>query len=223
MVRAVLAQIVVVLLALGRGGELWAEPGPERIELPAPATSGTVSLEEALATRRSRRSVSPKALSRSTIGQLAWAAQGITLPDKGFRTAPSAGARYPLRLYVALPEGLYLYQPRGHVLLRKSARDLRKSLWKDVYTRPWLADAPAIFLIAADPRRSAEKYGKKALRFVHIEVGHAGQNLLLEATALGLHGVGVGAFHEARCKKTLGLPEAQELLYVLPVGRPPDE
>lgn len=192
-----------------------------RIKLPAAQTTSKMSLEEALLSRRSRRKVSPKALPMATVGQLLWAAQGITLPNKGFRTAPSAGARYPLRLYVLLPTGLWSYEPKGHSLLQKSSRDLRKALWEHVYSRPWLDNAPAMFLIAADYRRTEEKYGKKARRFVHIEAGHAGQNLLLQSTTLGLHGVGVGAFHPERTRKVLSLPAKQELLYVFVMGRPP--
>lgn len=195
----------------------------KRIELPAPKTTGEVSLEEALVNRRSRRRVSPEALSVETIGQLLWAAQGITLPKKGFRTAPSAGARYPLRLYVLMESGVWAYHPKDHALIRKKGKDIRKEFWEDVYGRPWLVDAPAMFLIAADYRRTEAKYGKKARRFVHMEAGHAGQNLLLQSVALGLHGVGVGAFHPERTKKTLKLPKAQELLYVLVFGNPPKQ
>lgn len=218
--RALLCLILALCLAPATAGH--AGPSPSRIELPAPDLKGTVSLEEALQSRRSRRRVSSEPLSNKTIGQLLWAAQGITLPEKGFRTAPSAGARYPLRVYVLLPSGMWAYEPRGHVLVQKSPQDLRKSFWKDVYGRPWLDSAPAIVLIAADARRTEEKYGKKARRFVDMEAGHAGQNVLLQSTVLGLHGVGVGAFHPERTKKSLMLPSPQELLYVIALGRPSD-
>jgi len=215
-----LVLVVPLLLLLGPARHsAWADK-PARITLPAPITSGDMSLEEALASRRSTRRVSSEPLSMATIGQLLWAAQGITLPSKGFRTAPSAGARYPLRLYVLLPSGLYAYQPKGHWLSQRSPKDLRSAFWKDVYTRPWLASAPAMFLIAADYRRTTEKYGRKARRFVDLEAGHAGQSLLLQSTSLGLHGVGVGAFHAQRTRKTLTLPAEQELLYVIVVGSP---
>ncbi len=119
-----------------------------------------------------------------------------------------------------MPSGMYAYQPKEHVLEQTNATDLRKEFWKNVYARPWLVDAPAMFLIAADDRRTKAKYGNKAQRFVHIEAGHAAQNLLLQSVALGLHGVGVGAFHDERSKKTLALPAEQELLYVLVFGEP---
>jgi SagB-type dehydrogenase family enzyme len=193
---------------------------PVKIKLPAAKTTGTVSLEAALAARRSNRRLAPEALPIATVGQILWAGQGVT-SKKGFRTAPSAGARYPLRVYVVLPTGLWSYQAKEHALVQRSPKDLRKDLWKDVFARPWLVDAPLMILIAADYRRTEAKYGKKARRFVHIEVGHAGQNILLQATAMGLHGVGVGAFHPVRVKETLGLPAPQELLYVLVLGNPP--
>lgn len=212
---------LTLLIGFGPRPLAHAGNGPVRIELPAAKTSGTVSLEEALVSRRSRRRVASEPLPLATIGQLLWAAQGITLATKGFRTAPSAGARYPLRVYVLLPTGLWLYQPKDHALLQRSSKDLRKAFWKDVYGRPWLADAPAMVLIAADYRRTEAKYGKKARRFVHMEAGHAGQNVLLQSTALGLHGVGVGAFHPEKVKATLGLPAPQELLYAMVFGKPP--
>jgi SagB-type dehydrogenase family enzyme len=214
--------LLCLLIAVGLPfSSAEAEEKAKRIELPEPKVTGEVSLEETLLNRRSRRRVSPEPLPIETIGQMLWAAQGITLPAKGFRTAPSAGARYPLRLYVLMETGVWTYQPKGHVLNRKSSKDIRKEFWEDVYGRPWLVDAPVMFLIAADYRRTEAKYGKKARRFVHIEAGHAGQNLLLQSIALGLHGVGVGAFHPERTRKTLRLPKEQELLYVLVFGNPP--
>ena len=192
------------------------------IDLPEASRKGKVSLEQAIQDRRSGRRLSDRPLTIKVVGQLLWAAQGITLAEKGFRSAPSAGARYPLRVYLLQSDGLWAYQPKGHRLRRHNKKDLRKALWADVYARPWLVDAPAMFLIAADPRRTTEKYGKKAERFVHIEAGHAAQNLLLQATALGLHGVGVGAFHPEKSHKTLGLPAKQELLYILVIGHPPE-
>lgn len=213
--------LLCVLLLVGASPSLADAKEAVQIKLPAAKTTGTVSLEAALASRRSNRRLAPEALPIASVGQLLWAAQGVT-SKKGFRTAPSAGARYPLRVYVVLPTGLWFYQARGHTLVRRSPKDLRKPLWENVFARPWLVDAPLMILIAVDYRRTEAKYGKKAARFVHIEVGHAGQNILLQATAMGLHGVGIGAFHPVRVKETLGLPAPQELLYVLALGNPPE-
>jgi len=203
-------------LVLASGSTAAAQTTPLR----APDLEGTVTLERALSQRRSNRRVAKTPLSLETIGQLLWAAQGVT-NNKGFRTAPSAGARYPLEIYVLIPGGLFRYVPKKHALVQLSDKDLRRAVWKHAYARAWLADAPAIFFIAGVYGRTAGKYGQRARRYVHIEVGHAGQNLLLQAAALGLHCVGVGAFSDRQVQKTLGLPAAHVPLYAIPVGRPP--
>lgn len=214
--------LLLLAVAFASTPEARAEAKAARVFLPTPDTIGSMSVEEALATRRSRRRVAKEALSDATIGQLLWAAQGITAPAKGFRTAPSAGARYPLRVYLLVPSGLFAYEPRGHSLLELNQKDLRVPFWKAVYGRAVLVHAPAMILIAADYTRTSQKYGTKAIRFVHMEAGHAAQNLLLQATALGLHGVGVGAFDAVRTRRAIDLPIKQELLYVLVVGKPKD-
>lgn len=214
--------VIALLVFLLAGPDLsQADPGPESDlqALPKARTDGSMSVETALASRRSRRRYSTDELSHATLGQLLWAAQGIT-DDRGHRTAPSAGARYPLHVYVLLPEGLYRYLPQRHAIERVRDRDLRAAMWKDVYARPWLADSPAIFVIAANYARTRAKYGKKAERFVHIEAGHVGQNLLLQATALGLHCVPIGAFHQRNVHATLGLPRAQTAIYLVAAGKP---
>lgn len=198
-----------------------ARAEPATIELPSPETSGDTSLEETLAERRSTRRFGRGDLTEAEVSQLLWAAQGIT-SERGFRTAPSAGARYPLTVYVLRPTGLYRYIPRSHRLRRVDGADQREAMWEDVYARPWLEDSPAIFLIAADYAVTRKKYGRKAERFVHIEAGHVGQNILLQATTLDLSCVPIGAFHEKRVHRTLSLPASQTPLYVVAVGRPRD-
>ena len=184
-----LALIALVGPAHGDDGDLRA--------LPAPRSDGEMSLEAALKSRRSQRKYAKEPLSLETVGQLLWAAQGVT-DKRGHRTAPSAGARYPLTVYVLMPSGLYRYVPQKHAITRLTTRDLRSTMWEDVYARPWLDESPAIFVITATYARTEAKYGKKAQRFVHIEAGHVGQNILLQATALGLHCVPIGAFHQRK-------------------------
>jgi len=203
-------------LVVSLGSPALAGKGSSK--LPAPTLDGDVSLEQAMKQRRSRRHNDAAPLAPEILGQLLWAAQGVT-DSKGHRTAPSAGARYPLELYVLTAEGAFHYLPRQHALKRVRDADVRATLWKDVYARPWLSDSPAIFIFTAVYQRTSSKYGAKAERFVHIEVGHAGQNLLLQATALGLHCVGIGAFHPVRVKKTLGF--LGDPVYVIAVGMPP--
>jgi SagB-type dehydrogenase family enzyme len=178
-----------------------------------------MSLEEALARRRSVREFRAEALTDRELSQLLWAAQGITHAD-GLRAAPSAGALYPLEFYVALPGGFFRYEPRLHQLVRLSERDLREAMCRAALGQEAITQAPAVFVIAAVYGRMSPKYGaERTPRYVHMEVGHAAENLLLEAEALGLGGVPVGAFHDDVLQKSLGLPLDHCPLYLIPVGR----
>lgn len=194
-------------------------------ELPKPRAIGPVSLEEALRTRRSVRAFSQAPITLEELSQLLWAAQGITDP-RGFRTAPSAGALYPLELYVVaarvkgLKPGVYRYIPRGHRLEARAQGDRRQALARAALGQPWVQKAPVVFCIAAFYERTTRKYGDRGLRYVHIEVGHAAQNLCLQAVALGLGAVTVGAFYDHEVAKVLDLPPEHRPLYLIPVGRP---
>lgn len=195
------------------------EPASE-IALPAPVRTGRISLEETLARRRSVREFSAAPLTEQELSQLLWAAQGITHPE-GLRTAPSAGALYPLELYVATASGFYHYEPRGHRLQKHVQGDLRPALYRAAFEQPPVLQAPAVFLIAAVYERTARKYGPdRAPRYVHIEAGHAAQNLLLQAVTLNLGAVPVGAFDDALLQKAAALPAAHRPLYLIPAGHP---
>lgn len=190
------------------------------ISLPPPASKGAVSLEEALAARRSIREFRPSPLSRAELSQLLWAAQGET-GRGGLRAAPSAGALYPLELYVATAEGFFHYEPHGHQLTRRAAGDLRPALRRAALGQAPVGEAPALFLIAAEAGRTASKYGRERTpRYVAMEAGHAAQNLLLQAAALKLGGVPIGAFEDARLHAAAGLPPGEEPLYLIAVGKP---
>jgi SagB-type dehydrogenase family enzyme len=140
------------------------------------------------------------------LGQLLWAAQGIT-SDRGLRTAPSAGALYPLELYAAVPEGVFRYEPHEHQLVSISSQDLREGLKNAALGQEPVGQAPAVFILTAVYQRTAVKYGtERGPRYVHLEAGHAAQNLLLEAVALGLGAVPIGAFDEKAVQGVLGLP-----------------
>lgn len=192
----------------------------DTVRLPAPAQKGRLSFEEALARRRSVREFVPQPLTDQELSQLLWAAQGIT-DAAGHRTAPSAGALYPLELYVATASGFYQYEPRGHQLHRRSERDLRPTIFRAALEQESIMQAPAVFVIAAVYERTMRKYGEaRSPRYVHLEAGHAAQNLLLEAVALGLGTVPLGAFYDARVQKALALPGDHEPLYLIPVGHP---
>jgi SagB-type dehydrogenase family enzyme len=162
-----------------------------------------------------------RALSENEILQLCWAAQGIT-DRMGHRTAPSAGARYRLEIHVAAPCGCYTYDPPHHRLVQRSGDDLRPAMqWAALSQQP-VGQSPAVFVMTAAPARTIAKYGPRGERYVHLEAGHAAQNLLLEATAMGLGAVPIGAFDDARLRKVFDLPADREVLYLIPVGDPAD-
>ena len=184
-----------------------------------------VSVEAALQQRRSVRQFATGPLELADVAQLLWAGQGVTHPD-GLRTAPSAGALHPLELYLVagevtdLPAGVYRYRPRDHRLVPVAPRDVRRPLAAAALQQSWIADAPAVLVITGVRERTARKYGSRAERYVHMEVGHAAQNVYLQAEADGLATTMVGAFDDERLQDVLGLPADHEPLAVLPLGRP---
>jgi len=219
--QATLGVLLAIALAVGCARVTSQDGGGgEMIDLPDPKTDGETSVEATIAARRSVRSFTDQALTMNEIGQLAWAAQGITEPTRGLRAAPSAGATYPLELYVATPEGLLHYQPEGHTMKHIRDGDLRAQLAAAALGQSFVASAPADFVIAAVYERTAQRYGARAERYVHIEVGHAAENLHLQAVALGLGSVPVGAFDDDEVAQVLGLPQNQQALYIIPVGHP---
>jgi SagB-type dehydrogenase family enzyme len=190
------------------------------LQLPAPERNGRMSLEEALAVRRSVREFTRQPLTDRELSQLLWAAQGITSPD-GLRTAPSAGALYPLEVWVATASGFYHYEPHKHRLTQHLERDLRPDIYRSALMQEAILQAPVVFVIAAVYERTAQKYGEQRTpRYVHMEVGHSAQNLLLEAVALGLGGLPIGAFNDREVERVLSLPADQKPLYLIPVGHP---
>ncbi|KPK90832.1 MAG: nitroreductase [Anaerolineae bacterium SM23_ 63] len=192
----------------------------EGTSLPEPSLEGQLSLEEALLQRRSVREFSPEPMSISEISQLLWAAQGIT-GSQGFRTAPSAGALYPLELYVVLEGGVFHYNPHAHNLTTVSAGDLRADLYRVSLRQDAILKAPMILVITAVFSRTEAKYGRtRSPRYIHLEAGHAAQNTLLQAVSLGLGAVPIGAFEDIRVQEVLGLPADHEPLYLIPIGHP---
>jgi SagB-type dehydrogenase family enzyme len=186
--------------------------------LPPPRTEGGSSLERAIAGRRSRRSFHPEPLSESQLGQLLWAAQGVTGPD-GLRAAPSAVAAYPLELYVARAGGLARYLPGAHALECLGDEDLRPALREAAHDQESVTSAPAVFVFTAVYERSRAKLGSGADAFVHMDLGHAAENLLLQAEGLGLAGVPIAWLDGERAREALGVSDAETPLYLIPVGR----
>ena len=199
---------------------------PENVALPAPEFTGDAPLERLLQQRRSVRDYRDGVLQLSEIGQLLWSAQGITHP-RGLRTAPSAGALYPLELYVisgdvnGLEAGMYHYQAEGHRLARTGSGDLRQRLAHCALDQTWIGNAAAVVVFAAVYERTMRKYGERGVRYVHMEIGHAAQNLFLQAEALGLDTVVVGAFRDDALAELLQLPDAVQPLLLMPIGGRP--
>jgi SagB-type dehydrogenase family enzyme len=194
----------------------------ESFELPEPKLSSKTSVEKALSTRRSVRDYGRDSLSIEEISQLLWAAQGITARWGG-RTAPSAGALYPLEIYVVVGEvkglkpGLYHYDPQKHSITEKVDGDLRQKLTQASLYQDEIDRAPATFVITAVYERTMKKYKERGIRYVHMEVGAAGENIYLQAETLNLGTVFIGAFEDEKVKKALGIQE--EPLGIMPVGK----
>lgn len=189
------------------------------IALPAVSRSA-VPLDEVIGRRRSVRTFSTEPLSLEQIGQLCWAAQGITEPASGYRAAPSAGALYPLQLYVVLPQGVFQYEPRGHRMRRVDPVDRRAALSSAALDQDAVHRAGLDLVITGSAERTRAKYHDRAERYLNLEAGHAAQNVLLEATALGLASVPIGAFDDSAVRRTIGVPAGETPLYIVAVGRP---
>jgi len=204
------------------------EPSPvegnARIILPEPRYDSDISVEETLLKRRSVRNYTDEALTLQEVSQLLWAAQGITDPS-GKRTAPSAGALYPLEIYVVVgnvkdvARGVYKYEPQQHELVRVLDGEQRKALAEAALNQQSIAQGAIDIVITAIYERTTKKYSDRGIRYVHMEAGHAAQSVYLQAVAMNLGTVVIGAFYDDQVKEVLNLPENEEPLYIMPVGR----
>jgi SagB-type dehydrogenase family enzyme len=219
-------RIGILMILVSSFGVLREVSAMDAIKLPEPRRDTGVSVEQTLLKRRSIRGFHPGPLSLSEVSQLLWAAQGITSPQ-GFRTAPSAGALYPLELYLVagevegMPAGIYRYLPRNHQLLPVMPGDKRRPLSAAALDQECVREGAAVLVFAAVYGRTTVKYGERGIRYVHMEVGHAAQNVALQAVALELGTVTVGAFRDDEVKKLLKLEALEQPLYLMPIGRMP--
>jgi SagB-type dehydrogenase family enzyme len=186
--------------------------------LPPPERESGMPLAAALSRRRSVRAFAGRALSPMELGQLLWAAQGESDARDGLRTSPSAGALYPLLVYAATADGLFRYVTKRHALEHVASRDVRADLAAAALGQLELAQAPCVLVLTAVFARTTRKYGERGVRYAHIEAGHAAQNVLLTATALGLAAYPVGAFDDAQVGGLLQLGHGEAPLYLVPVG-----
>jgi len=193
----------------------------KQVQLPQPKTKGRVSLEEAISKRRSVRNFSKAELSLEEISQLLWAGQGITSQRSNFsfRTAPSAGALYPIEIYFVSKDGLFHYLSVGHSLELIDDKDLRVNLADACLGQKSVKDAAIDIIITGVANRITVKYGQRGIRYMLLEAGHIAQNILLEAVALDLAAVPIGAFDDLTVAKVLGLTKEYQVIYVIAVGK----
>ncbi len=193
----------------------------DRIQLPPPRRTGTMSVEEAICLRHSVRSYRAGLVADDVLGQLLWSAQGvIDIGESPRRAAPSAGARYPLEAYVATEDLIAHYRPADHSLHVLRRVDVRADLARAALSQEFIQQAPAVIILTCVARRIEGRYGKsRGARYIAMEAGHAAQNVLLQAAALGLASVPIGAFRDAQVGKILGLAARERAVYLLPVGR----
>ena len=216
----------MILCFLGAIGLLGMRMNQGSILLPKPSLDGKVSIEKAIKERRTIRDFKERPLPLNHLSQLLWAAQGITDSKEGKRAAPSGGALYPLDIYLivgtngveGMEAGIYHYLPENHSISLLSKGDRRKEIASASLWQMWMAKAPVMFIITAEYRRITGKYGERGIRYALIEVGHVGQNLFLQAEAIGLGAGIVGAFNDTDVLKVMGGAPQHEPLLIMPVG-----
>jgi len=197
------------------------------IKLPPPDLKGEKSVEEVIAARRSVRRYKAEALTLSQLSKILWAAQGITAAGN-YRTIPSAGATFPLEVYTLAGEqtvadlkaGIYQYETHVHSLRPHLDGDLRQELAEAALNQRFIATCPVNIVVCAIFNRTTNRYGKRGEIYVHMEAGHLGQNIALQAVALGLGTVMIGAFDDYEVSRVLRIKEPLKPLYIIPVGKP---
>jgi SagB-type dehydrogenase family enzyme len=224
----VVAAVILFVVRCEREKLMHAKKAPVSgqmaVPLPRPNSESTTSIEKALRERRSHREYGKGPLSLEEIAQLLWAAQGIT-HGGGMRTAPSAGALYPLETYVVagdvrnLPAGVYRYQPHKHGLVLVASGDVRKHLRDAALHQDAVGNAPACIVFSAVFGRSTGKYGKRGVRYGHMEAGIAAQNVALQAVSLNLGTVVIGAFNDDEVQTVLSMPATEDPMIIMPVGK----
>lgn len=204
------------------------------IELPEPRLDSEISLEETLQKRRSIRKYSDDPLTMEEVSQILWAAYGLTKPYPdgpaflrgGLKTAPSAGARYPLEIYLVagnvteLSTGIYKYRAEDHSIFKISDGDIRKELAEAALDQPWVLEAPASLVYSAVFSRTTDTYGDRGReRYVCMDLGHSAENVYLQAVALDMGTVAIGAFSDIKVKLLINMTKEEEPIYIMPLGK----
>ncbi len=215
---------LILIILLKPADDLLTQQPPASVVLPKPQTSSDVSIEQALQARRSVRSYKAAPLEIADVSQLLWAAQGIT-NERNYRTAPSAGALFPLETYLIsynvtdLTAGIYKYDPLQHELHLIKEGNFQQEVAAAAYNQSCLRNAPLAIVINGVYERTTGKYGERGVKYVHMEVGHSAQNIHLQAVSLSLGTVVVGAFNDNELSEIMSLPDQEKPLYIMPVGR----
>ena len=215
----------LMAMLVAAAGDPLPDPPSGAIKLPKPVQDGRTSLEKTLQERRSIRQYKNAPIPLSDLSQLLWASQGISGPG-GRRTAPSAGALFPLNVYIiagnvtGLSAGIYSYDPHKHELTRVAEGDARAEMSKAALGQSSIKNAPAVLVLSAVYERTTVKYGERGIRYVHMEAGHAAQNIYLQAAALNLGTVVIGAFDDDGIRRVLRMTGREHPLYLMPVGKP---
>jgi SagB-type dehydrogenase family enzyme len=205
------------------GGDRMADK-ENTIKLPEPRYKSLVSVEEAVLKRRSVRRYLDKPIDLSELSQLLWSVQGITDKERNLRAIPSAGALYPLEIYVvvgnvsSLQQGIYRYLPFSHEIVSIKKGDFRAALSFAALDQSCVKNCAIDIVISGVYNRITKKYGERGIRYTYMEAGHAAQNIYLQAETLGLGTVAVGAFWDDQIKELLGMKE-ESPLYIMPIGR----
>ena len=218
---AILLMLLACFTSLGLGQRQRRTRAPQKIvRLTKPLLTGSMSFEEALAKRQSVRIFANTPLETEQISQLAWAGQGIIDQQRGRRTAPSAGDTYPIELYFATEEGLFVYRPAEHSLEQTSEKDIRGNLATAASMQEFVATAGCNIIIAGSSRKLSTQFRNQARTFMLLEAGHVAQNILLQATCLGLGSVPVGGFTSSKeVSRACRLPAGYEAVYIICVGQ----
>jgi SagB-type dehydrogenase family enzyme len=196
---------------------------PLKVKLSEPQVSDWSRIEELIQKRRSVRRYTDRELSESIISRILWAAQGISSED-GLRTSPSAGALYPLEIHIVAGKGsgfepgVYRYIAEEHTLVQEITGDQREKLSRAALSQPMVKNASVSIVISAIYPRITSKYGKRGIRYAHMEAGHAAQNVYLLGVELGIGTCAVGAFDDEEVRKVLKMPVNEDPLYILPLG-----
>ncbi|MCX5633491.1 MAG: DJ-1/PfpI family protein [Phycisphaerae bacterium] len=217
--------LIIFVLLVCFSASLFSQVAPVApvvtvIRLPEPDLNGSISLEQAIKNRRNIHQFTAELLKVNQISQLCWSAQGITDPNRGLRAAPSAGDLYPMQLYVALPDGLYLYSPQDNALEKKISGDVRPILSAASFGQRVVQNSPCVFVISGSVIKLEARYRGKGEKFAYLEAGHIAQNIHLQAVSLGLGSVPIGVFEPKSVAGICKLPENLEPLYLVAVGYP---